>query len=226
VIIIIVNNSTPELQMVYFVGGSLMSNEYLSSKCIGEKLGYIRDALKLTQVQMIDYLGLRESATPLKVSRRSFDRSYISVWEHSKTEPPVNVLLRYAHLGGVSVDAFVDDLLKLPSQERIREYRAGARKLNHKHPSSKRLGEKLRSIRSVLNLSQIDMIDLLGLMETYDRAYVSFWENNKIELPLIALRGYANAGGVSLHALADDGMEFILPPHLYRSADAIRSVRP
>jgi len=170
-----------------------------ASQRLGSKLHQIRGALGLSQQAIIDHLGLREA------------RSYISVWENGKSEPSLNALLRYAHVAGVSVDALVDDALNLPYATLTRPLRKGTDKL-----TSERLGEKLSQIRDVLNLSQNDMIDHLGLREHFDRAYISFWENGKIEPPLYVLLRYARAGGVSLNVLADDAINFTLPRQIRR----------
>jgi transcriptional regulator with XRE-family HTH domain len=170
-----------------------------ASQRLGSKLQQIRKSLGLPQHAMIDHLGLREA------------RSYISVWEHGKSEPSRNALLRYAHAAGVSVDALLDDTLNLPCVTSIRQSRRVSEGL-----TSERLGEKLFQIRDALNLSQNDMIDHLGLREYFDRAYISFWENGKIEPPLYVLRRYASAGGVSLNVLADDAMNFTLPKQIRR----------
>jgi transcriptional regulator with XRE-family HTH domain len=177
-----------------------MIHECPTSKRLGEKLYHIRAALDLTQIDMIDHLGLR-----------GLDRSYISDWEHGKREPSVNRLLRYAYAGRLPMEALADDAIILPSQQWIRTRCAAATKLNRRDPTSGRLGEKLFHIRTALNLFQIDMIEVLGLREVFDRAYVSFWENGKIEPPLIGLLRYARAGGVSMDAIADDAMNFTLP---------------
>jgi transcriptional regulator with XRE-family HTH domain len=164
-----------------------------ASQRLGGKLHQIRGTLGLSQHAMIDHLGLREA------------RSYISVWEHGKSEPSLKALLRYANVAGVSVDALVDDALNLPYGTLTRPLRRTTEEL-----TSERLGEKLYQIRDVLNLSQNDMIDHLGLREHFDRAYISFWENGKIEPPLYVLLRYARAGGVSLNVLADDATDFNL----------------
>ena len=70
-----------------------------------------------------------------------------------------------------------------------------------------RLAEKLYQIRTeILNLSQNEMIDHLGLRDMYERAFISFWENGKLEPPLAVLYRYARAAGISIDVLADDNL--------------------
>jgi len=171
----------------------------LASERLGTKLHHIRRTLGLSQKAMVDHLGLREA------------RSYISIWEHGKSEPSLNALLRYAYAAGVSVDTLLDDALDLHFMTWVRQ----PRKTNNEL-TSERLGEKLYQIREALNLSQNEMIDYLGLREHFDRAYISFWENGKIEPSLDILLRYAHAGGVSLNALADDTIYLTFPKQIYR----------
>jgi len=176
-----------------------MSYGFPTSEHLGAKLHRIRAILNLTQQEMIDYLGLRDP------------RAYISNWEHGKTEPSLNALLRYAYAAGISVDCLVDDGINFPPLKWLRDYQAHAPKINSKFPTSEHLGAKLYQIRAALNLSQNDMIDHLGLRGVFDRAYISFWENGKIEPPLHGLLKYARSAGVSLNILADDALKLSLP---------------
>ena len=184
-----------------------MSHGIPMSERLGEKLQQIRVALNLSQNEMIDHLGLREI----------YSRSYISLWENGKSEPSLNVLLRFAYAAGVSVDALADDAINLPSSKLIHQYHTHARKMTHKFPTSERLSEKLYQVRAGLNMSQNEMIDHLGLKGVFDRAYVSFWENGKTEPPLNGVVRYARAGGLSLNHLADDAINIALPEHICHS---------
>jgi transcriptional regulator with XRE-family HTH domain len=183
-----------------------MGNEPSTSNRLGEKLAQIRAALGVSQNDLIALLNFRER----------LDRSYISNWEHGKMEPSLNELLRYAHLAGVSIDALLQDAMNLPPPKWIRSSKTHAGKMSQDLPASKRLGEKLYQIRAALNLSQNDMIDHLGFRGVFDRAYISFWENGKIEPPLEGVIRYAAAGGVSVQALADDALKITLPKQIYR----------
>jgi transcriptional regulator with XRE-family HTH domain len=71
-----------------------------------EKLLQIRLALDLSQDGMLQRLGLHE-----KLSRTS-----ISAYELGTSEPPLPVLLDYARIANVWMDALVDDELDLPAR--------------------------------------------------------------------------------------------------------------
>ena len=71
---------------------------------LGEKLLQIRNTLGLSQDGMLRLLGLDENLF----------RSAISGYELETREPPLPVLLKYARVAGVCVDALVDDELDLP----------------------------------------------------------------------------------------------------------------
>jgi transcriptional regulator with XRE-family HTH domain len=71
-----------------------------------EKLLQIRLALDLSQDGMLQRLGLHE-----KLSRTS-----ISAYELGTGEPPLPVLLDYARIANVWMDAIVDDELDLPNR--------------------------------------------------------------------------------------------------------------
>ncbi len=74
----------------------------LKPKRLAEKLVQIRTALGLSQNELI-----RELQIDLTQNR-------ISEYETGKGEPPLPVLLRYARLAGVCVDALIDDEADLP----------------------------------------------------------------------------------------------------------------
>jgi transcriptional regulator with XRE-family HTH domain len=73
---------------------------------LGAKLLQIRQALDLTQEQMLSALGLDEKVFP----------SAVSGYELGNREPSLLVILRYARLAGVTMDVLVDDELDLPSK--------------------------------------------------------------------------------------------------------------
>lgn len=72
---------------------------------LASKLLQIRTQLGLTQEQMLERLDYRKS--PLYASQ-------ISDFEQGKREPPLLVLLQYARVAGVYMEALIDDELDLP----------------------------------------------------------------------------------------------------------------
>jgi len=73
---------------------------------LGGKLLAIRDGLELSQEEMLERLG-----NPQRVLQSS-----ISGYERGVREPPLLVLLEYAHLAGVCVEILINDDLELPSK--------------------------------------------------------------------------------------------------------------
>ena len=73
-------------------------------KKLGGKLKLIRIRLGLTQPEMIEKLAVKDE--PLYPSS-------ISEYERGKREPPLLVLLKYARLGGCTMEDLVDDKMKL-----------------------------------------------------------------------------------------------------------------
>ncbi len=71
---------------------------------LAEKLLRIRVALELSQDEMLERLG----------SMEGLFRSSVSGYELGTREPPLSVLLRYAHVAGIWLDVLVDDDLDLP----------------------------------------------------------------------------------------------------------------
>jgi transcriptional regulator with XRE-family HTH domain len=71
---------------------------------------------------------------------------------------------------------------------------------------SERLAEKLCEIRARLNLSQRQMLDLLGRSD-HHHAFVSMWERGHREPPLITVLRYARSIGVSMDVLVDDDLD-------------------
>ncbi|MFL6255129.1 MAG: helix-turn-helix domain-containing protein [Pyrinomonadaceae bacterium] len=70
------------------------------------KLFQIREALGLSQTEMLYQLGVEDLITYHQISR----------FETGTREPPYIVLLRYARAVGVSTDVLIDDELDLPSK--------------------------------------------------------------------------------------------------------------
>jgi|SRR6266853_3400844 len=73
---------------------------------LAEKLLAIREALQLSQNEMIGRLGLSDDLTQAR----------ISAYERGVREPPLIVLLKYARVSNVSVEALIDDDLNLPKK--------------------------------------------------------------------------------------------------------------
>ncbi|MCP9493366.1 MAG: helix-turn-helix domain-containing protein [Pyrinomonadaceae bacterium MAG19_C2-C3] len=72
---------------------------------LSTKLRAIRLSLDFTQAQMFDRLG--ETRTRLYVG-------HIGEYETGVREPPLRVILQYARVAGVPMEALVDDDLDLP----------------------------------------------------------------------------------------------------------------
>jgi transcriptional regulator with XRE-family HTH domain len=73
---------------------------------LAEKLRQIRVALGLSQTQMHRHLGVEDEIP--------YNR--ISDYEVGRNEPPLGILLQYAHVAGVHMEALVDDELDLPEK--------------------------------------------------------------------------------------------------------------
>lgn len=70
---------------------------------LGEKLLRIRQALGLSQNQLIKHLGFEELV-----------QGTISAFESGGREPSLLVLLAYARAANVSVESLIDDSMNLP----------------------------------------------------------------------------------------------------------------
>jgi transcriptional regulator with XRE-family HTH domain len=73
---------------------------------LAKKLLYIRATFGLSQSEMLARLG----------EANDLFRSSISAYERGVREPPLPVLLKYARLAGVYVDALIDDEADLPEE--------------------------------------------------------------------------------------------------------------
>lgn len=69
-------------------------------KRLSEKLLAIRKALNLSQAQLVIQLTCEDYP---------MHRADVSNYELGKSEPPLVILLRYARVGGVSMEYLVDD---------------------------------------------------------------------------------------------------------------------
>lgn len=77
---------------------------------LAAKLLQVRQALNLTQEQMLAALRLDEKVFS----------SAISGYELGTREPPLLVLLKYARLAGLCMEVLVDDKMDLPSRLPVR----------------------------------------------------------------------------------------------------------
>lgn len=73
---------------------------------LSEKLLEVRSKLGLSQNELIKRLGLSDELTQARVS----------AYERAVREPQLLVLLRYAEIAGVYVDALINDALDLPEK--------------------------------------------------------------------------------------------------------------
>lgn len=73
---------------------------------LAEKLTQIRDALGLSQNEILSRMGLAERLS----------RDDISKYERGVREPSLLVILRYARVAGVCVEVLIDDELDLPAK--------------------------------------------------------------------------------------------------------------
>lgn len=73
---------------------------------LAQKLRHIRDAMGLSQNEMIGRMGLTGQLL----------REEVSDFERNKRIPPLEVILQYARAANVTVEALIDDELALPEK--------------------------------------------------------------------------------------------------------------
>ncbi|MDT4954169.1 MAG: Helix-turn-helix domain [Acidobacteriota bacterium] len=83
-----------------------MGGARFRTKRLGEKLRQIRDALGLSQSEMLRRLGFEDELWYTQVS----------AYETGRREPPLIILLEYARAANVSTDFLIDDELDLPAR--------------------------------------------------------------------------------------------------------------
>jgi len=83
-----------------------MGHARLKQERLGEKLLQIRVALALSQTEMLYRLRAEDLITYHQISR----------YEGGTREPPLRILLQYARVANVSVEALIDDELDLPDR--------------------------------------------------------------------------------------------------------------
>ena len=82
---------------------------------LAEKLLQIRNALGLSQTEMLYRLGVEDLITYHQISR----------YETGTREPPLRILLGYARVANVSTDVLIDDELDLPDRLPSKSKRKG-----------------------------------------------------------------------------------------------------
>jgi transcriptional regulator with XRE-family HTH domain len=78
----------------------------LRQERLPEKLLQIRNALGLSQTEMLYRLGAEDLIVYNQISR----------YETGTREPPLRILLAYARVAGVQLEALVDDEIDLPAK--------------------------------------------------------------------------------------------------------------
>src|SRR5215207_4020975 len=93
---------------MFSVRGKLLMGQRarMRQERLAEKLLQIRQALGLSQSEMLRRLGFEDV----------LDYKRISEYELGKNEPPLAVLLSYARAVNVSTDVLIDDRLDLPAK--------------------------------------------------------------------------------------------------------------
>ena len=90
-------------------------------------------------------------------------------------------------------------------------------------PRPKRLATKLRQVRDLLGLTQEQMAERLGQIESPPQpGHISEFENGRREPSLLFLLAVARLAGVNMELLVDDGID--LPTKLPRSAKSVKGV--
>lgn len=98
---------------------------------LAEKLLHIRSTLGLSQNEMLRHLGLADELF----------RSSVSKYELGTREPPLPILLKYAHAAGVCVDVLIDDLADLPKELPASPHHKNYGRID---PNSSKIGVKVR----------------------------------------------------------------------------------
>ncbi len=88
-------------------------------KRLAEKLKQIRESLNLSQDGMLARLQLDNTD--------GLERSVISAFELDKREPTLDILLAYARLANIFVDALIDDELEIPEEIPSQKKSAGSK---------------------------------------------------------------------------------------------------
>lgn len=81
-----------------------MARTKIRKPILAEKLLHIRTSMGLSQNQMIVKMGLQDELL----------REEVSDFERNRRVPSLDVVLQYARVANVSVEALIDDELSLP----------------------------------------------------------------------------------------------------------------
>ena len=79
--------------------------------------------------------------------------------------------------------------------------------MGHARPRPTHLASKLLQIRQSLGISQAEMLKRLGLGRPYHYTFISKYELDKNEPPLMVLLAYSKVSGISVETLIDDNVE-------------------
>ena len=90
----------------------------LRQKRLPEKLRAVRDALGLSQTEMLKRFGAEDL----------IEYNRISEFESGKREPPLRIILQYARVANVWTDVLIDDELDLPAKLPSAKKSEGARR--------------------------------------------------------------------------------------------------
>ena len=82
--------------------------------------------------------------------------------------------------------------------------------MGYSRPRPKHLAAKLLQIRRDLGISQAEMLKRLGLGRPYHYTFISKYELNKNEPPLMVLLAYSRLSGIPVESLIDD--QIVLAP--------------
>ena len=79
--------------------------------------------------------------------------------------------------------------------------------MGHARPRPKNLAPKLLKIRRDLGISQAELLKRLGLGKPYHYTFISKYELDKNEPPLMVLLAYSKVSGISVESLIDDRID-------------------
>ncbi|HEV8427625.1 MAG TPA: hypothetical protein VGQ41_06910 [Pyrinomonadaceae bacterium] len=79
--------------------------------------------------------------------------------------------------------------------------------MGHARPRPKHLAAKLLKIRLDLGISQAAMLRRLGLVKPYNYTFISKYELDKNEPPLMVLLAYSRVSDIPVETLIDDRID-------------------